>query len=96
MKFQALDDKERNFLELLNDNLNTNELIYSKGESWLKHFKHSNLLCTKITRAIVNYTSIGKYWLRFFLQDKFACSCSNYPIKIRRYILYKYRRYNNY
>ncbi len=48
MKFQALDDKERNFLELLNDNLNTNELIYSKGESWLKHFKHSNLLLLKL------------------------------------------------
>jgi len=67
MKFQALDNKERNFLELLDDNLNTIEPMYSKEGLWLKHFGHSNLLCTRATRAIVNYASIGEYWLRFFL-----------------------------
>jgi len=33
MKFQASDDKGRNFLELLDNNLNTINPMYSKGES---------------------------------------------------------------
>ena len=36
MNFQASDKKERNFLDLLDNNLNIIELIYSKGGSWLK------------------------------------------------------------
>jgi len=54
---------------------------------WLKYFGHSNLLCVKATRAIVNHVPIGEYQLRFFSQEEFKCSCSNYPIKTR---------YNNY
>jgi len=63
--FQALDNKGRYFLELLNDNLNIIKLTYSKGESWLKYFGHSNLLCARAMQAIVNHVSIGEYWLRF-------------------------------
>jgi len=65
--FQALNNKERNFLELLDNNLNIIELTYSKDRSWLKYFGHSNLLCTRATRAIVNHTPISEYHLRFFL-----------------------------
>jgi len=66
MTFQALDDKGRNFLELLDNNLNIIKLTYSKDRSWLKYFGHSNLLYARAMRAIVNYTPIGKYHLRFF------------------------------
>ncbi len=38
----------------------------AKGRLWLKYFGHSNSLHTKALRAIVNYTPIGEYWLRFF------------------------------
>jgi len=69
MMFQASDNKGRNFLDLLDDNLNTIELMYSKGESWLKYFGHSNLLCARVTRAIVNYFPIGEYQLRFFPRE---------------------------
>ena len=61
MTFQALDNKGRNFLELLNDNLNIIEPTYSKYRLWLKLFSHSNSLCIRAMRAIVNYTPIGKY-----------------------------------
>jgi len=96
MMFQASNDKGRNFLELLNDNLNIIETTYSKGRSWLKYFGHSNLLCVKAIKAIVNHTPIGEYCLRFFLQEDFAYPCSVYPIEIRKHILYECKRYNNY
>jgi len=63
MMFQASDDKERHFLELLDNNLNIIEPTYSKDKSWLKYFGYSNLLCTG---AIVNHAPISKYQLRFF------------------------------
>ena len=96
MTFQASDGKGRNFLELFDDNLNIIKLIYSKGRSWLKYFGHSNSLYIRVTRAIVNHTSIGKYCLRFFLQEDFVCPCSIYSIETRRHILHKYKRHNNY
>ena len=40
--------------------------LYQKVDFWLKYFGHSNLLCTRATRAIINYAPIGKYYLRFF------------------------------
>jgi len=61
MIFQASDDKERYFLDLLDNDLNSIELTYSKEELWLKFFGHSNSLCTKATRAITNHASIGEY-----------------------------------
>jgi len=59
--FQALDNKERYFLDLLNNDLNSIELTYTKGESWLKFFVHSNLLCTRAIRAITNHAPIREY-----------------------------------
>ena len=69
---------------------------YSKGRMWLKYFSHSDLLCTRATRTIVNHIPISEYQLRFFLHKDFKYPCSSYPIKTRCYILYEYKRYNNY
>ena len=59
--FQASDNKERNFLELLDDDLNIIEPSYSKGRSWLKLFGYLNSLCARAMRAIVNHTPISEY-----------------------------------
>jgi len=55
MFFQAADSKEKNFLDLLDDDLNLIELSSIKGGPWLQHFGHSNLLCTQASRAIINH-----------------------------------------
>ena len=68
MMFQALDDKERHFLDLLDNNFNIIKLLYSKSRSGLKYFGYSNSLYTRATRAIVNHTPISKYQLRFFCE----------------------------
>jgi len=96
MTFQASDDKGVHFLELLDDNLNIIEPTYRKGGSWLKYFGHSNLLCARATRAIVNHAPIGEYWLRFFPRENFVCPCGDYPIETRRHILHECKKYNNY
>jgi len=61
MSFQASDKKGHKFLELLNNDNNPLELTYSKDSSWLKYFGHSNSLCMRATRAIVNHVPIGEY-----------------------------------
>ena len=96
MLFQVADLKRRNFLELLDNNLNPIEPSNIKGGPQLQQFGYSNLLCARATRAIVNYTSIGKYYLRFFSREDFLCPYSIYPIETRRYILHKYKRFNKY
>ena len=60
------------------------------------YFGYSNSLYAKASRAIVNHTPINEYCLRFFSREDFACFYTLYPIKTRRYLLYKYKRYNNY
>jgi len=45
MLFQAAESKERNFPDLLDDDLNPIEPSSIKGGPWLQHFGHSNLLC---------------------------------------------------
>ena len=96
MSFQASDLKERNFLKLLDKNFNPLKPLNIKDSPWLQYFSHSNSLCSKATRAIVNYVPIGKYRLRFFLRENFLCSCSLYPIKSQQHILYDCKRFNNY
>jgi len=39
--FQASDTKGKQFLDLLDDNLQPLESLYSKGGSWLKYFGYS-------------------------------------------------------
>ena len=66
MTFQASDLKGHHFPNLYGKYNNHFEPIYVKGSSWLKYFGHSNSLCVRATRAIVNHAPIGKYRLRFF------------------------------
>ena len=83
-------------MELFDNNLHLIEPSYSKEELWLKFFGHPNSLCARASRAIINHTSIEEYHLRFFPQEEFRCLCGQYPIKTRQYILFEYRRFNNY
>ena len=83
MSFQALDLKEKNFLELLNNDSNSLELSAIKGNLWLQYFGYSSSLCTRATKAIINHTPVSKYQLKFFAREEFACSCSLYPIESR-------------
>ena len=96
MTFQAVNLKGRNFLRLLDNDSNPLKLSTIKGRPWLQFFSHSNFLCARATRAIINHASIREYWLRFFLREKFACLCDIYSIELRHYILHKYKRFNNY
>ena len=96
MMFQASDGKGRQFLDLVDDNLNIIEPAYTKRGLWLKVFGHSNSLCAHTTRAITNHALIGKYCLRFFSNEDFKCPCSNYSIKSRRHILHECTRFNRY
>ena len=80
----------------MDDNLQPIEPLYFKGELWLKYFGHSNSLCARASKAIVNHALIGEYQLRFFSHEEFKCPCGHYSIETRYYILYKHRRFNNY
>jgi len=84
MTFQASDKKGRNFLKLLDNNLNIIEPTYSKGGLWLKYFSYLNSLYVRASRAIVNHAPIEEYCLRFFPQKDFACSCGLDLIETRR------------
>jgi len=83
MTFQASDLKGRHFLDLINNDDNLIKPSYVNGKSWLKYFGHSNSLCVRSMKAIVNHAPISEYRLRFFLQEEFKCPCGLYPIKIR-------------
>ena len=96
MTFQVSDYKENHFLHLFDNDYLSIKPTYIKGGTWLKLIGHSNSLCVRMTRAITNYTSIGKYYSRFFSKENFNCLYKLYPIKSRCYILYKCRKYNNY
>jgi len=96
MTFQASDIKEQNFLELLDDENNPLELSYSKDGTWLKYFGHSNSLCARSSRTIINHTPIEEYCLRFFPCKDFKYPCGNYSIELRKHILHKCKRFNNY
>ena len=96
MSFQAADLKGKFFLKLLDNNLNPIKPLTIKGSPWLQHFSHSNLLCTRATRTIVNHASIGEYHLKFFSRKDFSYLCRLYPIETRWYILHDYKRFNKY
>ena len=96
MIFQTLDCKEKNFLDLLNNEYLPIKLTYIKDGTWLDLLEHSNTLCTGATRAIMNHTLIGKYHLKFFPKESFKCLYRSYSIKMRHHILHKCRRFNNY
>ena len=75
------DLKERNFLKLLESDSQSLVSLNIKSGLWLHHFGHSNLLCIRATRAIINHVPIGKYRLGFFSKKNFLCSCGLYPIE---------------
>ena len=96
MTFQALDLKENQFLNLLDDDNNIIELSYTKGGSWLKVFDHSNSLYACTLRVITNHAPIGEYRLRFFLRKEFRYSYGLYSIESRCHILHECKRFNRY
>jgi len=61
MSFQVLGFKGHNFLELLDKDSKPIKPYIFKGGLWLKFFGHSNSLCVRATRVIVNYTPTSKY-----------------------------------
>ena len=63
MLFQASDSKGKNFLELLNNDLNPLEPSSIKEGLWLQHFGHSNSSYACFSRAIINHALIGEYRL---------------------------------
>jgi len=83
MLFQASDSKGRNFLDLLDDDLNSIKPSSIKGRLWLQCFGHSNLLYACSTRAIMNHAPIGEYQLKFFPNEEFVCLYGFYPIELR-------------
>jgi len=96
MTFQASDRKGRQFLDLVDDNLNIIEPAYTKGDPWLQVFNYSNSLCAHTTRAITNHAPIGEYHLRFIPNEDFKCPCSNYSIELKRHIFHECMRFNRY
>ena len=56
--FQASNVKGSNFLDLCNNEDCSIKPSYSKESLWIRYFGHSNSLCTRATRAIVNYAFI--------------------------------------
>ena len=96
MTFQASDGKGKQFLNLLNNDLNDIKPSYARGGPWLQAFGHSNSLCAHAVRAITNHAPIGEYRLRFFPNMEFACPCNDYPIESRRHILHECQRFNGY
>ncbi len=89
MMFQASNQKSQQFLELVDDNDNPIEPFYFNGGFWLKFIEHSNLLCARVTSAIVNHTLIDEYRLCFFPKEEFKCLCRFYPIESKYHILHE-------
>jgi len=96
LSFHMSDLREKYFFNLIDDNLNSIIQTYIKEGPWLKYVGHFNSLYIRVTRVIINHASNSKYYLRFFLNQDFDCSCRKYPIKSKCHILYEYRRFNNY
>jgi len=61
MTFQVSDIKGCYFMDLLDENSNPIKLYTAKDSPWLKFFGHSNSLCIRATRAIINHAPIGEY-----------------------------------
>ena len=96
MTFQMSDHRVNHFLKLLDNKYLSIKLIYIKGSSWLKQFSYLNFLYIRATRAIINYTPMKEYCLRFFPRINFKYLCELYPIESKQHILYEYRKYNKY
>ena len=58
--------KSNNFFDLLDEEYLPIKPIYTKGDTWLKLFGYSNLLCVRATRMITNHT-ITKWTTHLFV-----------------------------
>ena len=96
MTFQVSNAKDRQFLNLLDDDLHPIKPSYTKEGSWIKYFGYLNSLCMRAMKAIINHTPIREYHLYFFPNEDSSCLCRNYLIESRHYILHDCRRFNNY
>jgi len=96
MTFQIPDYKRKNFLNLNNNNNLPTRPTYSKGNAWLKHFRHSNILCTYTAIAITNHALISKYHLGFFPKESFTSPYKDYLIELRNHILNSCRQFRKY
>jgi len=83
MTFQASDLKGNQLLNLVDSNNKPLELLHIKDSLWLQNFSYSNSLCTRATRAIINYAPTDEYRLRFFPNKEFSCPYGQYPIESR-------------
>ena len=63
MTFQTSEGKGKNFLDLLDNDLNVVKPSYAKGGPWLQLVGHSNSLCAWATRTITNHVPIREYRL---------------------------------
>lgn len=63
MIFQTLDQKESQFLKLVDNDNNSIELSYINRKLWLKFIGYFNSLYTRAIRAIINHAPIGEYRL---------------------------------
>jgi len=79
--FQASDAKSKWFLDFLDDNLQPLKLLYSNGGSWLKYFGHSNSLCTRASRAIINHALLENINLDSFLMKNLSVHAGNILLK---------------
>ena len=77
------DLKGKSFLDLVDRDDNILEPSYCKGGTWLQSFGHSNMLCARVMRAIINHAPIGEFWHHFFLYEDLSCPCGLYPIELR-------------
>ena len=96
MTFQVSNAKDRQFLNLLDDDLHPIKPSYTKEGSWIKYFGYLNSLCMRAMKAIINHTPIREYHLYFFPNEDSSFLCRNYLIESRHYILHDCRRFNNY
>jgi len=94
--FQASNARDRHFFNLPDDDLHLIESLYTKEGLWIKHFRHLNSLCARVTRVIVNHAPIEEYHLCFFSNEYFSYSCRKYPIESRCHTLHNCKRFNNY
>ena len=78
---QLKDLKGYQFLKLCDRDNNPLEPSYAKGSTWLKYFGHSNSLCARATKAIVNHAPIGEYRMRFFSREDLAVHIVTIPLK---------------
>jgi len=69
-------------------------LSYSQRGAWMKHIRHSNSLCARVTGLITNHVPICEYCRHFFPCEENicprmnACLCGMAQLETRDHVLY--------